>query len=171
MEVREDRRAWVVVAAVLRPVGEHRAVWADRASHEERAADRAVALAAVRAAALATVALTRVLGQLHAESDQGQTGRAVQAGRGEPLDGGLVAGGRRDPGARPEVGEMGLLDGGGVCQQETRGPQRIGKVVAARGQFGRQPAVEHDRTVQRPPDGVHVPQRLSGFGRSRRGIA
>ena len=65
---------------------------------------------------------------------------------------------------------MGLRDGGGVCQQETRGPQRIGKVVAARGQFGRQAPIEDDRTVQRPPDGAHV-SRLSGFGRDRREIA
>ena len=87
VDVAERRRSRVVVAAVLRAVGEHRAIRANRAGDEQ---------VGRRDARLFGEPVARPAGELDAAADRVEGRRAIEAGRLETRDGRLVAGSRRD---------------------------------------------------------------------------
>ncbi len=126
---------WVVVAAVLGSVGEHRAVRPDRPCHQESLGG------AIR---LFAVAVTRAPGERHASADRVERGRAVEAGGCEPRDRRLVARRGRHVCAGAVVREMDGLDRVGIAQQEAGRPESVGQVVTRGLELGREAAVEDD---------------------------
>ena len=93
MDVAQGGIPRVVVAGVLRAVGEHRPVRPDRAGNEQ---------AIDRATGLLREPITRTLRERDAPPDRLERGRAIQAGRREPRDRRLVACRGRD--LRPGLG-------------------------------------------------------------------
>ena len=128
-----------VAAAVLRPVGQHRAVRPDRGGDPSP-----WTVAGLSA---------RVAGQLDAAAQQAFGVRSVEAAGGEPLERGLVARGRGDRGARSEECPVHGQDLVGPVEEQPRRPQRIGQVVAARFQRAGHAAIADQHRAARAGKG------------------
>ena len=136
MEGLELCRAALIIAAILRAVGEKRAIRPHRTGHQQRTGLRV----------LGEVRLARFARQLDAFADQRPGLRVIQPACGKTRRSGLIAGGDRHlrPGAK--VVEMHIADQLRVLQQHFRRPQAVSQIAAAGLQLGGHGAVQqHER--------------------------
>ena len=126
-----------VVAAILRPVGEHGSVWPDGGGDQKRRCESALDpdLGEVPAACLHS--------QLDAPAEELGRRRPVDPARRETLKAALVAGTCGHPGAGSEIGQVSRHDLIGCFDQQAGRPQGIGQVVASSLELGRQASINH----------------------------